>query len=165
MDKMLVIVPPSETPPVTATRRLDILPWLRWHRIDESDSQSVLSLADAPTCRTCEYDASPIPIPATVTPIDPVEIELPSMLVLIVDAPSAEKPSVPLPLIKPAVSATRRLRPITPLLMHLVSVSDSHDVASQDVSPVDMRCVIDPSTKLDPCIVSNMADVDAEFDP
>ena len=156
---------PSETPPVTATMRLDILPWLLWHRIDESDCQYVLSLADPPTCRACEYDASPMPIPATVIPIDPVENALPSMLVLIFDDPSAEKPSVTLPLSKPAVVVTRRLIPVTPLLKHLVDLSESHDVASQDVSPVEMPGDLDASPKLDPCTVSITAESDAAFEP
>ena len=161
---------PSEAPPVTAATRLDIpaLPWLLWHRIDESDCQYVLSLADPPTCRPCEYDASPMPIPATavtVIPIDPVENALPTTRVLIFDSPSAGKPSVTLPLSKPAVTVTRWLIPITPLLKHLVEESDCHGVASHDVSPVEMPGDFDASPKLDPCIVSITAEFDAAFDP
>ena len=156
---------PSETPPVTAIDRLRFIPWPIWHRIDESDCQPVRSLADPPTCRTCEYDASPMLVPASVTPIDPVDNLLPILLVLILASPSAEKPSVTLPSSKPAVSVTLRLIPITPLLKHLVDVSDCHDVASPAVSPVEMPGVWDPTPKLHPCTVSSIADSDAAFDP
>jgi hypothetical protein len=106
-----------------------------------------------------------MPIPATVTPIDPVENVLPTMLVRIFDIPSAEKPSVTLPLNEPDVIVTRRLFLTTPLLKHLVDVSDCHDVASQDVSPIDMLGDLDASPKLDPCTVSIIAESDAAFNP
>jgi hypothetical protein len=131
---------PALPPTLAIAMRLDLTPAVLLHCMDVSDSHRDDSQPDHDIPTVPVNAASPIPAPRMVTLTDPV----PPMLALLVTLsvhPENDIASVTLPKCLPAVVESRRVDIPDLLTRHLTQLSDTHDVASQLLSPPRPRNV------------------------
>ena len=133
------------------------------HRVDVSDSHSLISHALPPTLPIHDPAARPIPVPATVMLADPVAARF--VLRTELDPPlSADTALVPLPCRSPAVIRTALVPPSPCPIWHRTDVSDSHPLLSHALPPIRPDADGPASPMLDPATVTLIEPVAARFD-
>ena len=124
------------------------MPCPTWHRIDVSDDYSVASHPVCPSRARHVYAIFPMPVPCTVTHVDPRGSRFTPCMAL-KPGTSADHACVTLPDCPPAVT-TARLDPCTPCpTWHRIDVSDAHSVASHPVCSF-RACPVMPSFPCQP---------------